>query len=93
MICPSCHGTGKLTGRIGGVDHTYPQLPCAECGGSGVSYCCDGEDYDGAADAKGCYDLAISVIGERVRAGEAVPRFLLSEKPDPDKPATAGQLP
>lgn len=31
MICPTCDGRGS-------VEH----LPCPECGGGGVSYCCEG---------------------------------------------------
>lgn len=34
-------------------------------------------------DAIGSYYEAISAIGERVRAGEAVPEFLLSRKAQP----------
>lgn len=38
------------------------------------------DDYDWEADAKGCWLVAIRAIGERVRAGEPVPEFMLSEK-------------
>jgi hypothetical protein len=38
------------------------------------------DEYDEVADARGCYFEAIRAIGERVRAGEPVPEFLLSEK-------------
>jgi len=31
-------------------------------------------------DSKASYDLAIKVIGERVKAGAPVPEFMLSEK-------------
>ena len=33
MICPSCHGDGFVR---------YP-YPCEMCGGSTVTYCCEGE--------------------------------------------------
>ena len=83
MICPTCHGNGKLTGRIAGQDHLYPQLPCPECEGSGAAYCCGGAPYDAEADCVGSYHEAVRVIGARVRAGEPVPAFFLSAKRGP----------
>jgi hypothetical protein len=41
--CQACHGSGKLTGRIGEAEHTYPLLPCDACGGCGKEHCCEGE--------------------------------------------------
>lgn len=39
------------------------------------------DDYDWEADAKGCWALAVKVIADRVKAGQPVPEFFLSEKP------------
>jgi RecJ-like exonuclease len=36
MICPICHGKGKLPGV------TYV---CPECGGCGISHCCSGDQW------------------------------------------------
>jgi hypothetical protein len=41
--CQACHGTGKLTGRIGEAEHVYPLLPCDVCGGCSWEHCCDGD--------------------------------------------------
>jgi len=44
MICADCHGTGHVSevyeneqgmGRV-------RLIPCGECGGSGITHCCDG---------------------------------------------------
>lgn len=43
MICPECHGTGKLTCRLNGASYVYPLLPCHACQGSKIAHCCDGE--------------------------------------------------
>lgn len=67
MICPTCCAQPA-------------PIPCPDCGGSGVGHCCGGDRYDWQADAIGCWRLAIQVIGERVRKGEPIPEFLLSEK-------------
>lgn len=47
------------------------------------------DGFDWKADAIGCWALGIDIAREMVRRGEPVPAFYLSEKPDPDKPATA----
>jgi len=39
MMCEECHGTGFHRER---GDWWCVELPCEECGGSGISYCCDG---------------------------------------------------
>jgi RecJ-like exonuclease len=43
MICEMCHGKGSI-------------LPCPECNGSGVSYCCDtaGSYIDPAFPERAC---------------------------------------
>jgi len=47
MICPTCHGDGLVRGRIPTqLDKILRQetyVPCSECGGSGIAYCCDSE--------------------------------------------------
>ena len=49
MIVMECHGTGK--------EQATNQLPCNECGGTGVVHCCDGlceqplDDHDDTATA------------------------------------------
>lgn len=42
MRCEFCRGTGKLTMPLNGGRSIYPQLPCGECGGTGVQHCCEG---------------------------------------------------
>ncbi len=43
MLCPRCHGTGKLTGTIAGVTQCYPLIPCDYDGCvQGHVHCCDG---------------------------------------------------
>jgi|HubBroStandDraft_4_1064222.scaffolds.fasta_scaffold942238_2 DnaJ-class molecular chaperone len=76
MTCPSCHGSGKLTGRIGLHEHIYPQLPCEECQGSGV------DGYDAEADCIGSYNDAVRAIGARIKAGAPVPPFFQRDKPE-----------
>ena len=58
MRCEACHGTGFH--REDGW--WYMELPCEECGGSGISYCCEGPKEqpekgpcpkDGTVDADG----------------------------------------
>ncbi len=51
MICPDCHGMGwiRLPRPTLTVNHlgklvVTTGLPCQRCHGSGVAYCCDGED-------------------------------------------------
>ena len=46
MICPDCQkGMVKVVPHEGGA---VRWLPCPRCNGSGIAYCCDGEDYLGA---------------------------------------------
>lgn len=50
MICDTCHGNGYITRAYiaGVVDVTNP---CPDCGGCGVTSCCDGDQpsvYDQA---------------------------------------------
>ena len=56
MICPECN-KGMIQVRIDrghrSDDGIFPRrlldfqtLPCPRCNGSGIAYCCDGEDYD-----------------------------------------------
>ena len=33
MVCVHCHGTGRQPAA---------QVPCEECGGSGIVHCCEG---------------------------------------------------
>ncbi len=79
MICEECGGIR---------DERKP--PCAECGGCGITSCCDGavggpsdvgnRPYDPEADLAGSWWLAMREIGRRVRSGEPVPKFLRSER-------------
>lgn len=75
MICPTCHGAD----RIGPLP-----IPCEDCGGSGVGYCCGGDcvqpGYDPEVDAIGCYNDAVRAIGAKVKAGAPVPEFFLSQR-------------
>lgn len=46
MICPRCHGTGKVTRerRVAIVRQTFQwEEICPDCLGSGRQHCCDGE--------------------------------------------------
>jgi hypothetical protein len=40
MICEACHGSGTTTVRKL-PRHLLPPRPCAECGGTGITSCCD----------------------------------------------------
>ena len=43
MICPVCHGAGKIRqwlSLMGGA--LWRDVPCESCGGCGVAHCCDG---------------------------------------------------
>lgn len=58
MRCETCQGTGKTMSRAPFGDpakdlYTCTMIACPECGGSGVTHCCDGmrEQPDGARDA------------------------------------------
>ncbi len=44
MICPDCF-KGYVLRRSFPGNEVFP-YPCETCGGSGVSYCCDGTDID-----------------------------------------------
>lgn len=96
MICPFCHGAGKLrlppipcyAGQGGDGYHNVIVWCfwswCSECGGSGRAHCCEGDacqpGYDPEADAIGSYYDAIRAIGAAVKAGAPVPAFMLSER-------------
>jgi hypothetical protein len=49
MICPRCHGKGRLVGEAlfwqGGKNFAAcPEItPCPDCGATGCIHCCDGE--------------------------------------------------
>ncbi len=46
MICPDCDkGMIKNNKNITFSGH-YKPIPCPRCNGSGIAYCCDGEDYN-----------------------------------------------
>lgn len=40
MRCERCHGLGQFV--LASWEIAVPPLPCPECGGTGVTYCCDG---------------------------------------------------
>ena len=49
MRCETCQGRGQVTERVDATCEPTPQfhqdqasLPCPECGGSGITHCCDG---------------------------------------------------
>ena len=57
MICPDCeHGIIQARITTGSRHDTglfprsllpdYQQVPCPTCNGSGIAYCCTGEDYN-----------------------------------------------
>lgn len=41
MICPKCQGTKTIIHYYVGLG-TFADLPCPECDGSGIAYCCEG---------------------------------------------------
>jgi hypothetical protein len=50
MICETCHGTGRDQEIRLVMRELVPEraeytnyFPCGECGGTGLSYCCEGE--------------------------------------------------
>jgi len=55
MICPECN-KGMIQIKVEGHrsdDGIFPRrlldfqtVPCPRCNGSGIAYCCDGEDFD-----------------------------------------------
>ena len=46
MICPDCDkGMINVTKNTMQQVH-YGPVPCPRCNGSGIAYCCDGEDYN-----------------------------------------------
>jgi len=42
MRCEVCHGLGKLKRSLQAEPESEIELPCSDCGGSGISHCCDG---------------------------------------------------
>lgn len=43
MICETCHGNGFCSDVAYTQGREYvTHVPCPECGGCGVSHCCDG---------------------------------------------------
>jgi len=47
MRCENCQGTGKVRewwSLMGG--ELWADVPCPECGGSGIAHCCEGERPD-----------------------------------------------
>ncbi len=44
MICPECQ-KGMVMEAEGGAPAKW--VPCPRCQGSGIAYCCDGEDWSG----------------------------------------------
>lgn len=44
MICRTCHGTGRKSfADLPGAELVPSPLPCPECGGSGFTHCCEGD--------------------------------------------------
>ena len=43
MICPECE-KGMLQVKDKTVQRFLKSIPCPRCNGSGIAYCCDGED-------------------------------------------------
>ena len=46
MRCPTCHGTGNVVRQSPvcpdlGLWSNY-EVPCQDCGGSGITHCCEG---------------------------------------------------
>jgi len=45
MICPECHqGMVQVHALSQMWEKGYKTIPCPRCNGSGIAYCCDGED-------------------------------------------------
>lgn len=46
MQCQSCHGTGEhvfyVTTPQPPDTPSHVRMPCSECGGSGITHCCEG---------------------------------------------------
>jgi len=42
MRCEVCHGLGKLKRALQAEPESEIELPCSDCGGSGIAHCCDG---------------------------------------------------
>lgn len=42
MRCARCDGSGFLKSKDDNL--VLPFLPCVECDGSGIGYCCEGEE-------------------------------------------------
>ena len=79
MICPECDkGMIPVLATKGQIHPyretsilTHPQkyikkVPCPRCNGSGIAYCCDGEDYNSECDPS-------TGLGDRSGAGEDRP--------------------
>ena len=50
MICPECN-----KGMVLVPFQNNRLIPCPRCNGSGIAYCCDGEDYDAKCHLDGKY--------------------------------------
>ena len=51
MICPDCHkGMVQVQVRSSEMGGWFKAIPCPRCNGSGIAYCCDGEDAGCDAD-------------------------------------------
>ena len=50
MICPECN-----KGMVSVPSQNNRLIPCPRCNGSGIAYCCDGEDYDAKCHLDGKY--------------------------------------
>ena len=49
MICPECQ-KGMVMEAEGGAPAKW--VPCPRCQGSGIAYCCDGEDWYGVTECE-----------------------------------------
>ena len=80
MICPDCN-KGMVPALVqkreapmrvsGATPLRHPEvyakkIPCPRCNGSGIAYCCDGEDYNAECNTS-------SGLGNRSGAGEDRP--------------------
>ena len=67
MICPECRKGIVERLKQGARGGQIEWIPCPRCQGSGIAYCCDGEDWSGGTRCEPTPEVghSASVDGDR----------------------------
>ena len=66
MICPECQ-KGMVQVKSSEMGGWFKAIPCPRCQGSGIAYCCDGEDYNAE-----CYSNGDNVGSTSIRQSRSM---------------------